>query len=94
MKKIEELLQIMLDNIEEVFSNPLNNCDGLCILNTYLARKHIISRDEKRKLVIYLKRNLPILIGGVKYDCFYCWMPGELEPRIKWLTNKIENYEN
>lgn len=89
MRTNKKLLQILLDNIEEIFSDTSNICNGLCILTSYLCEKKIISRDEKGKIKIYLSDCLPKRIGGCNYNSLYCWKPGELEPRVKWLEEQI-----
>ncbi len=82
MKTDKELLQLILDNIKEGFSNPDYNCDGLCLVVLFIIDE--ITLDERMKLNTYLKKYLP---RHKKDD--YCWIPGKLEPRIKWLNEQI-----
>lgn len=83
----KELLQVMLNNIS-IMKNEYT-IDGLCILVNYLYNVNLINYKEKQKLLNYLKKYLPEKIkSGTNQD--YCWKPGLIKPRIKWLEEQIQ----
>lgn len=86
MKTNKELLQILLDNIEEAFSSKIY--DGLCSLVGHVHRELFVSTYDANRLYEYLFLGLPTRFSQGGYRG-YCWIPGKLEPRIKWLKEQI-----
>ena len=61
---------------------------GLCSSVDTMFFKDKLSGQELSKLREYLRKNLP-----PETVDFYCWKPGEVKPRIKWLNEQIAKFE-
>ena len=82
----KELLQIMYDNVEQIFTEHFFICDGLCLVSKHLNN---LSSIEKNNLDTYLKKHLP----KPKYGDFaskYSWDPHVIAPRLEWLQTQID----
>lgn len=90
-RPISELLQILLDNFDSIFS------EGLCYTIHLAYVRSFITFEEKCELEHYIHYNRP------KYNFFsavfndvlppertYYWKKNEKKPRIKWLKEHIK----
>lgn len=81
----KELLEIALEHIETAFKLPgWDYCDGLCALPETLNKIKVLSFTNLIKLEKYFDENIPDRHFGD-----YCWMPGEIASRKKWLEDQI-----
>lgn len=87
MRTTVELLQLVTDNIENIFQEHVA-INGICLAIVYMQKKKIISGKELTLLIIYLNYHLPERFGDGIY-MNYCWIPEELEPRTSWLIKQI-----
>jgi hypothetical protein len=89
MRRIETLLEIMLENTDKLKS-------GLCGLVWQLDDDKIINLEEHYKLLNYIESHRPFNIRTIIRSTFY-WKQGRIKPRVKWLKKHIKNlnkYEN
>jgi len=89
MRKLPELLQIILNNI-----NMINDwrTDGLCLIPLKLEHNNIITTKEKIILKKHLDKTLKPLID--KLNDNYAWEQGLIKPRKQWLEKQIQIYNN
>jgi hypothetical protein len=91
MRKIEELLEIMLENKSE-FSY------GLCGWVGELRCLKIISHEEEDFLKHYIQNNRPNIFSSLdtfinrKSPFFWCSM--DIKPRIKWIEKHIKKQKS
>lgn len=86
MRRIDELLKIVLDNIE-----PLEF--GLCDRVYAIWRLSLITESERDYLWRYIAGNRPSMLSSVSAffmrNSGYYWTRGSIRPRIKWLKHHI-----
>ena len=87
MKTIIELLELVKANRELMLT-------GLCSIIYQLYLDNIITINESKLLMDYIKRNRPVE-GSTYYeaesaDGAWHWTPWEWEPRERWLNAQIE----
>lgn len=83
MRSKKILLQIVLDNLDDMFNN--RNCWGLCSLSNKLSSDGTITEEEWRTLNVLWDQLTDYDDLGFK------WEPAEIEPRRKWLEEQLKN---
>lgn len=83
MRTTKELLQLMLNHIRWMGGF------GLCALIWELYREGLISFEEEKILIRYLKENRPKNLRTYFKSPWY-WTQGRQRPRIKWLKKHIK----
>jgi hypothetical protein len=89
MRSIKELLEVMLEH-QDKFR------DGLCMWGLKLLTSNIVTQNEYRVILNYIKGNKPKWYSSTStfYEVFsqsaYYWECNNIEPRIEWIKKHIK----
>lgn len=83
VRKITELLQLMLDNLHLIRNS------GLCLLVICLTYEQSINIDEARLLHQYLKAYKPFLRTYFRMSDYW-YKRGKVKPRETWLKKRLK----
>ena len=84
MRSTKELLEVLLDRYQHDEDDTIR-WRGLCYAAINVRYRDLITQEEERLLISYLKENRP------KYSrrAGFWWPKGEVEPRIEFLNKLI-----
>ena len=88
MRSTKELLELLLDQYE---NNRLDGIQwtGLCLAISRLRVSHVIDQYEKEALFKAIGANKP----DVPWSEVYWWPKGRVKPRVEFIKQLINSYE-